>query len=118
MGYGWILPPSESEATVPNRLFGPVDRRGESAKAGRFEDDDAAARNIRVYPSYVVNIGRIRRDVNPGPNAVFPERSGKFGRAIPHQGREAVGDGESRPARLSVAARVRSPAFHSRIRGS
>ena len=76
---GWILRPSESEATVPNRLFGPVDRRGDSAKAGRFEDDDAAARNIRVYPSDVVNIGRIRRDVNPGPNAVFPERSGKFG---------------------------------------
>ena len=44
--------------------------RRDRAKAGRFEDDDAAARNICVYPSYVVNIGRIRRDVNPGPNAV------------------------------------------------
>ena len=88
--------PLKVQATVPNRLFGPVDAR-DRAKACRFEDDDAAARNIRVYPSYVVNIGRIRRDVNPGPNAVFPECSGKFGRAIPHQGREAGGDGELRP---------------------
>jgi len=88
--------PLKVQATVPNRLFGPVDAR-DRAKACRFEDDDAAARNIRVYPSYVVNIGRIRRDVNPGPNAVFPERSGKFGRAIPHQRREAGGDGESGP---------------------
>ena len=61
--------PLKVQATVPNRLFGPVDAR-DRAKACRFEDDDAAARNIRVYPSYVVNIGRIRRDVDPGPNAV------------------------------------------------
>ena len=49
MGLWLDSSPSESEATVPNRLFGPVDRRGDSAKAGRFEDDNAAARNIRVY---------------------------------------------------------------------
>ena len=79
MGLWLDSSPLKVQATVPNRLFGPVDRRGDRPKAGRFEDDDAAVGNIRVYPSDVVNIGRIRRDVNPGPNAVFPERSGKFG---------------------------------------
>jgi hypothetical protein len=28
---------------------------------------------FRVYPSYVVNTGRIRRDVNPGPKPAKPE---------------------------------------------
>jgi len=33
-------------------------------------------RNIRVDPSHVVNTGRIRRDINPGPNSMFPECPG------------------------------------------
>ena len=33
-------------------------------------------RNIRVDPSHVVNTGRIRRDINPGPNSMFPEYPG------------------------------------------
>ena len=32
--------------------------------------------NIRVDPSHVVNTGRIRRDINPGPNSMFPECPG------------------------------------------
>jgi ATP-dependent Clp protease, protease subunit len=43
--------PSESEATVPNRLFGPVDRRRDRAKASRFEGDDRPPGNTRVDPS-------------------------------------------------------------------
>ena len=56
--------PLKVRSTVPNRLFGPVDRRGDRPKAGRFEDDDAVARDIRVYPIDVVNIGRISRGGN------------------------------------------------------
>jgi hypothetical protein len=33
-------------------------------------------RDIRVDPSHVVNTGRIRRDINPGPNSMFPECPG------------------------------------------
>jgi hypothetical protein len=33
-------------------------------------------RNIRVDPSHVVNTGRIRRDINPGPNSMSPECPG------------------------------------------
>src|SRR5271166_1913020 len=47
--------------------IGPKRRRGAMTRPSR---------NIRVDPSHVVNTGRIRRDINPGPISMFPECPG------------------------------------------
>jgi len=67
--------------------------------------DDAPARQHRVDPSHVVNTDRIRRDVNPGPNAMFQSAVVSSG-AHSSSGREAVGDGEARPGAVSPAPAV------------
>src|SRR5271168_894620 len=69
--------------------------------------DDAPARQRRVDPSHVVNTGRIRRDVNPGPNAMFQSEVVSSG-AHSSSGREAVGDGEARPGTVSPAPAVQN----------
>jgi hypothetical protein len=53
---GFFAPSKSKQQFLIGALV--LSMRGDRAKAGRFEDDDAAARNIRVYPSHVVNIGR------------------------------------------------------------
>jgi hypothetical protein len=47
--------------------IGPKRRRGAMTRPPR---------DIRVDPSQVVNTGRIRRDINRGPNSMFPECPG------------------------------------------
>ena len=74
--------------------------------------DDAPARQHRVDPSHVVNTDRIRRDVNPGPNAMFQNAVVSSG-AHSSSGREAVGDGEARPGAVSPAP-AESPGFQDR----
>jgi hypothetical protein len=69
--------------------------------------DDAPARQHRVDPSHVANTDRIRRDVNPGPNAMFQSAVVSSG-AHSSSGREAVGDGEARPSAVSPAPAVQN----------
>ena len=59
-------------------------------------------RNIRVDPSHVVNTGRIRRDINPGPNSMFPECPGANDDIAVFESRDAPDTIEQTPSGLPL----------------